>query len=215
MINLPSVKYAIYEMSTILRHPEQLLLIIGTPIALLVLFPHQPHIFEFTLASCSLASSFTSLAINTAFARRYGTLKYLSVTPLGLRGVVIGQSLVGILLLVVQMPIVVFASVALDTAIQLNASVVISLPLLVFLFTQEAFLFASVLSAEKVLAFANLFFLNFLISGLTLMNADFSYLHPLSGVTTLDKGVLPYLLYLLVLNAGINLLLRKYFKWLD
>ena len=215
MINLPSVKYAIYEMSTILRHPEQLLLIIGTPIALLVLFPHQPHIFEFTLASCSLASSFTSLAINTAFARRYGTLKYLSVTPLGLRGVVIGQSLVGILLLVVQMPIVFFASVALDTAIQLNASVVISLPLLVLLFTQAAFFFASVLSAEKVLAFANLFFLIFLISGLRLMNADLSFLHPLSGVTTLDKGVLPYLLYLLVLNAGINLLLRRYFKWLD
>jgi hypothetical protein len=65
------------------------------------------------------------------------------------------------------------------------------------------------------LAFANLFFLIFLISGLTLMNADLSFLHPLSGVTTLDKGVLPYLLYLLVLNAGINLLLRRYFKWLD
>jgi ABC-2 type transport system permease protein len=215
MINPPSVKYAIYEMSTILRHPEQLLLIIGTPIALLVLFPQQPHIFEFTLASCSLASSFTSLAINTAFARRYGTLKYLAVTPLGLRGVVIGQSLVGILLLVVQMPIVVFASVALDTAIHLNASVVISLPLLVMLFTQAAFLFASVLSAEKVLAFANLFFLIFLMSGLRLMNSDLSFLHPLSGVTTLDKGVLPYLLYLLVLNAGVYLSLRKYFKWLD
>jgi ABC-2 type transport system permease protein len=215
MIARPFVRYAIYEISTLLRHPEQLLLVLGTPIAVLVLLPEQPHVFDFTLAACSLASSFTSLVISTAFARRYGTLKYLSVTPLGLRGVVSGQTLVGIFLLAIQIPIVIATSLILEISIQFNTLNFISVPLLVLLFTQSAFLLAGVLTAEKVLAFSNLLFLAILISGVGLLQNDFSFMHPLAGATVFQAKGLSYLVSLIIFNTGLNILLRKYFKWLD
>lgn len=210
-----SIKHARFELSNIFRHPEQLLLLIGTPVALLTMLPNQKLILEFTIGACAMASSFTSIAINTAFSRRYGTLKYLAVTPLGLRGLVIGQSLVGLSLLIVQLPVVYVTRLLTGFPPSTSFSIWFLLPLLLIFFTQLAFLFASVLSAEKVLAFANIVFILAMVSGFKLLPTDWSMFHPLSAFASGNENFPAALAALLVLNAATNILLRKNFRWLD
>ncbi len=210
-----AVKHGFFEYATILRHPEQLLLILGTPLATMYFLRLRDDAFDFTLAACALASSFTSLAINTAFSRRYGSLKYLAVTPLGIRGLVIGQFLVGVFLLGFQIPVVLISASILDVSMSFQLTTLVSLPLLILMFTQFAFLFASVLSAEKVLAFANLVFLTLLGTGIALIDSTFRFLHPIAGITAKTNNWLAYLLFLFALNNLLGIANRKYFKWLD
>jgi ABC-2 type transport system permease protein len=210
-----ALNHAIYELRNILRNPEQLLLIIGTPTALLVLFRDQSYIFSLTLASCALASSFTSVAINTAFAKRYGTLKYISVTPVGMKGLAIGQTLVGCLLLVFQIPYVSILALALDIEISLPLNAVIAIPFLVAIFTLLAFNFASLMSAEKVLAFANITFLAILASGFKFVGSNYSFLHPVSGITFRAGISWEYPLTLFVYTGLMSFALCKFFKWID
>lgn len=215
-MNLPvSFKHAAYELQNILKHPEQLLLILGTPIGLLFAFKNYANIANFSVASCALASSFTSVAINTSFARRYGTLKYLSVTPVGLKGIVGGQTMVGICLLILQLPVVFFVT----DVIQINSGpdwkVFAVLPILILFFTQLAFLLSSVLSAEKVLAFANLAFLALLASGLMLWQSEYAFFHPIAGVVQINDSFLGHLAVLSTSNFVVFFALRRYFRWID
>lgn len=210
-----SIKHARFELSNIYRHPEQLLLLIGTPIALLTMLSSQDLILEFTIGACAMASSFTSIAINTAFSRRYGTLKYLAVTPLGLRGLVIGQTFVGLSLMILQLPVVYATRALTGYPTSTTFGIWFLLPMLLLLFTQLAFLFASVLSAEKVLAFANVVFILSMVSGYKLLTTDWAIFHPLSAFATGDTSFLAALATLFILNMATNILLRKNFRWLD
>jgi ABC-2 type transport system permease protein len=215
MRNLIALKHAKYELHNILRHPEQLLLIIGTPIGLLIAFRTHLQIVNFAIVSSALSSSFTSVAINTAFARRYGTLKYLSVTPVGIRGLVLGQSAVGVLLLGLQIPVVLIGAKLLTIESAISFHLFLILPLVVSLFTLMAYLFSSVLTAEKVLAFANITFLALIASGMVFQESSLAYLHPLAGVAHLNETYLQYFSVLILSNFVLLLALRRYFKWID
>jgi len=210
-----AINHALYEFKNILRNPEQLLLILGTPSSLMIIFGDQKGIVPFTLAACALSSSFTSVAINTAFAKRYGTLKYFSVTPVGIKGLVIGQTLVGLLLLCLQIPFVLVLAVFLKIEISMANSAILAIPLLVVLFTLLAFNFASLMSAEKVLAFANVTFILIIASGLKLIGQDFGIFHPLAGIAFRDAIGADYLISLLVYVSILALALRKFFRWID
>jgi len=211
----PSLHHAKYELGNILKHPEQLLLILATPISLLVLFPQTSSIFQFTLGACALSSSFVSISINTAFARRYGTLKYMAVTPLGLSGLVVGQTLVGAALFCLQIPISILAASYSKAEIAISLQTISLIPALLLVFSLLSFLFASVLSAEKVLAFANLFFVFILITGFKAIETSWGLVHPLSAFAQSDQNYLQALFTLLIYLATVSVLLRKFFKWLD
>ena len=87
------------ELRTLVRNGEQLLLTLIIPVLLLVVFSAEALIsvghvrrIDFVapgiLALAIMSTSFTSLAIGTAFERRYGVLKRLGATPLGRSGLI-------------------------------------------------------------------------------------------------------------------------------
>lgn len=209
------LKHAVFQTKTTLIHPEQILLLFGTPIVLLLIFQNKPAIFAFTLATCALASNFTSNTITMAFARRYGSLKYLAVTPLGLNGYIFGQSLSGTFTLLLQAPVAYLLASYLNLEIRFDLYVLIGLIALVFLFTQWAFLFASLMSAEKVLAFANIFFIGLVASGFFALESPLASVHPLGGLNSFASLNSSYLVIIFSLNLISYLLLKKVFKWLE
>jgi ABC-2 type transport system permease protein len=162
-----------------------------------------------------MASNFTSIAINTSFARRYGTLKYLAITPVGKTGIWVAQFVVGCLTLIVQVPLLVAGSIILDFKVSPSPSSLITVPLLIGFSSSLAFLFSSVMSAEKVLAFANVFFIGVAGTGLYLAESAYAYLHPLAGILTTGT---PQIINIALLTTatlviiGINF---KKFEWID
>src|SRR5258708_12941331 len=87
------------ELRTLVRNGEQLLLILIVPVLLLAVFSSEAlisvgrgsrigFIAPGILALAVMSTSFTSLAIGTAFERRYGVLKPLGATPLSRGGLV-------------------------------------------------------------------------------------------------------------------------------
>ena len=210
-----AAKHANYEFKNILKHPEQLLLLIGSPLTLIFAFKNNPLIFAFTLGVCTFASSFTSIAINTAFSRRYGTLKYLSTTPLELSGLLLGQSLVGIYLLIFQIPLVLLASVATGVPLAFHTEHFLTIPLQVLLFTLLAFTFSSLLSAEKVLALANIFYIGLIAASFVGLNTEFAAFSPLSGIALTGDKHLMFIVILLIYIGFLGLFLKKQFKWIE
>src|SRR5262245_63630692 len=90
------------ELRTLARNGEQVLLTLIIPVLLLVVFSSEAlisvgrgsrigFIGPGMLALAVLSTSFTSLAIGTAFERRYGVLKRLGSTPLS-RGGQVGRA---------------------------------------------------------------------------------------------------------------------------
>lgn len=94
-------RHAVTEASLMLRNGEQVLLALVIPLALLVgglLFGDRIGLdrAEFPASVLALAlwsTSFTSLAITTAFERRYGVLERLVATPLTRGDLVTGKML--------------------------------------------------------------------------------------------------------------------------
>lgn len=106
-----------YETWTALKNGEQLLVSIILP--LLALFgtvwtglldtPTTRGIdlaVPGVLALAVLSSAFTGQGIATAFERRYGVLAYLSTTPLGPAGLLLGKALSVLTLLTVQVTVI-------------------------------------------------------------------------------------------------------------
>ena len=207
--------HGMFQATNTFRHPEQLLLLLGTPVALLLGFSDRPNIFIFTLAACTLSSTFTSVAINTAFARRYGTLKYLAATPLGINGLVYGQVFAGLISLGFQILISQLLASTLNLQTEYSILVIFSLIGLVALFTAWSYIFASLLSAEKVLALANVFFIALIASGLLLTGTHYEILNPISAIGDLAANPLRFPALLILLNLASYITLKKVFKWTD
>ncbi len=167
-----------FEVGTLLRNGEQLLVSIILPALVLVGLSAttSPSLgpgnridvaVPGVLALAIISSAFTSQAIATGFDRRYGVLRYLGVTPLGKGGLIAAKVLATLVVLAIQ--VVVLSVLGLALGWQLNAAGV--LPALVFIilgtwaFVALALLIGGTLRAEAVLALANLLWVLFLALG--------------------------------------------------
>ena len=167
-----------FEVGTLLRNGEQLLVSIILPALVLVglSVTTSPSLgpgdridvaVPGVLALAVISSAFTSQAIATGFDRRYDVLRYLGVTPLGKGGLVAAKVLATLAVLTIQ----VVALGALGLALGWHPDVAGLLPALVFLvlgtwaFVALALLIGGTLRAEAVLAVANLLWVLFLAVG--------------------------------------------------
>jgi ABC-2 type transport system permease protein len=162
------------ELRTLLRNGEQLLLTLIIPVLLLVVFSSESlisvgrgsrigFIAPGIVALAVMSTSFTSLAIGTAFERRYGVLKRLGATPLS-RGGLIGAKAVTVLAVQAgQIALIVIVSALLGWRPVVTAVSVLSALLLIAAgsaaFSGLAMLMAGTLRAEATLAAANLVYL--------------------------------------------------------
>jgi ABC-2 type transport system permease protein len=121
------------------------------------------------LALAVMSTSFTSLAIATAFERRYGVLKRLGASPLPRSGLLAGK--VGALLLVEVLQLLVLGVVGQllgwDPVVSVSSVVgfVLAMLLGTSAFAALGLLMAGALRAEATLAAANLVYLLLLAGG--------------------------------------------------
>ncbi|WP_081900266.1 ABC transporter permease [Allokutzneria albata] len=165
------------ETRLVLRHPEQLLLNLLIPLALLVglsllpLLPlPEPRVGSVTpriLALAVMSSAFTGQAISLGFDRRYGVIKRLAATALPRWLLVSGR--VAAALIVVAAQLVVLGAVALLLGWQPAASGLAPAVVLVVLgtlaFGALGVLLGGALRAEVVLALANVVWFVLLLAG--------------------------------------------------
>lgn len=155
-----------WELRTILRNGEQLLISFGLPIlallglsglGLLALPPGDA--MAGVLAMAVLSSAFTGQAILLAFDRRYGVLRMLSTTPLGPGGLLGGKAVAVAVTVLVQAVVVLLLGSALGWEGATPGSLALLtafLALGVVDFVALAVLVGGTLRAEAVLALANL-----------------------------------------------------------
>ncbi|GAA4601547.1 ABC transporter permease [Actinoallomurus liliacearum] len=166
-----------YELRTLLRNGEQLLLILIIPVALLLLFSSAPLLdlgagrrVDFltpgVLALAVMSTAFTGQAIGTGFERRYGVLKRLGATPLPRSGLIIAKTLTVLAVEVLQALVICVVAVALGWSPHGNPATVILLILLgTAAFSGFGLLMAGTLRAEATLAAANLVYILLLALG--------------------------------------------------
>lgn len=162
------------ELRTLARNGEQVLLTLIIPILLLLVFSKESLIsvahgsrIDFVapgiLALAVLSTSFTGLAIGTAFERRYGVLKRIGATPLSRSGLVAAKGVTVLTVQAGQVVLIVVVSLLLGwNPVVTPASVGSALAVLVLgsaAFTGLAMLMAGTLRAEATLAAANLVYL--------------------------------------------------------
>ncbi|WP_336713338.1 ABC transporter permease [Arthrobacter sp. USHLN218] len=111
-----------YETMAMLRNGEQLLIAVILPLMALIGLSITPLLDEFTdsridmatpgvLALCAVSTGLTGQGIATGFDRRYGVLRFLSTTPLGQSGLILGKVIAVLTVLAIQT--VVISTVAL------------------------------------------------------------------------------------------------------
>lgn len=118
------------------------------------------------IALAIMSTSFTSVAIATAFERRYGVIKRLGASPLPRHGLLLGK--VGGLLIVLCLQMVLLGATALLMGWQPQVNVVgalASFALGVAAFASLGMFIAGVLRAEATLALANVVFLLMMTAG--------------------------------------------------
>ncbi len=162
------------ELRTLARNGEQVLLTLIIPILLLLVFSQESLIsvghgsrIDFVapgiLALAVLSTSFTGLAIGTAFERRYGVLKRIGATPLSRSGLVAAKAVTVLTVQAGQVILIVVVSLLLGwNPVVTPVSVGSALAVLVLgsaAFTGLAMLMAGTLRAEATLAAANLVYL--------------------------------------------------------
>ncbi|MGO4492354.1 ABC transporter permease [Arthrobacter sp. 2YAF22_2] len=158
-----------YETATMLRNGEQLILAVILPLLALVgltvtplldgLGPSRVNIaVPGILALCAMSTAFTGQGISTGFDRRYGVLRFLSTTPLGRAGLILGKVLAVLAVLLIQVLVVTAVALPLGW----RPAVAGLLPGLVLLvlgaaaFTALGLLVAGTVRPEATLAITNL-----------------------------------------------------------
>lgn len=174
------------ELRLLLRNGEQLLLTIVIPILMLVVGSRSSRlvgadrpidvIAPGVLALAIVSTSFTSLAIATAFERRYGVLKRLGATPLSRTGLLIGK--VAAVAVVQLGQFAVLSAVALALGWHPTGGPAAWLWLIVLAALATAafgglgLLMAGTLRAEATLGLANLLYVLMLVGGGLLVPLD-------------------------------------------
>lgn len=136
------------------------------------------------------ASSFTSIAIATAFDRRAGALKVYGVSPLGRRGFVQSRIASAVLLSVAQTGLLTLIATVSKIDLSFSLALIASALLSVVSWISCALILASNLRAEAVLAIANLVFIA--ASALSWVAAQsatpFAVLTPMSAAVAAAQG---------------------------
>ncbi|XRQ15643.1 ABC transporter permease [Actinomadura welshii] len=166
-----------YELRTMLRNGEQLLLTLIIPVVLLVLFGatslldlgegrRVDFLTPGILALAVMSTAFTGQAIGTGFERRYGVLKRLGATPLPRAGLIAAKTLTVIAVEALQAAVICAVALALGWQPHGNPLPVIALLLLgTAAFSGFGLLMAGTLRAEATLAAANLVYILLLAVG--------------------------------------------------
>ncbi|QXJ19985.1 ABC transporter permease [Actinomadura graeca] len=166
-----------YELRTLLRNGEQLLLTLIIPVVLLTLFSatslldlgagrRVDFLTPGILALAVMSTAFTGQAIGTGFERRYGVLKRLGATPLPRGGLIAAKTLT--VLAVEALQAVVVCAVALALGWHPHGDPVSALALILLgtaAFSGFGLLMAGTLRAEATLAAANLVYVLLLAAG--------------------------------------------------
>lgn len=155
------------ELRNTLRNSEQLLLLIGTPVAVLALGASTnlvENVGASALAAALTATCFTSVAITTGFERRYGVLRGYATTPLTTTDLVAAKALSAVVVGILQWCALCAAGVVSGTTV--GPASLIALPMAAAALVPWALFLAMTLSAERVLALANLLFLALVLAGL-------------------------------------------------
>ncbi|WP_448850795.1 ABC transporter permease [Corynebacterium sp. 335C] len=155
------------EATLILRHGEQLLLSVFIPLALLVGFTLVPvldaedpirSVYPFTLAVAAMSAGFTGQAIAVGFDRRYGALKRIGASGLPKWAIIAGKTTA--VLCVSALQYVLFTVVALALGMRAPVAAFVAafgiMLLGTVVFTVLGLLMGGTLSAELILALANL-----------------------------------------------------------
>jgi ABC-2 type transport system permease protein len=170
------IRHGLFETRLLIRNSEQLLLALVIPLAILaagrlanIAIGSLDVLAPSVLALAVWSSAFTSIAITTAFERRYGVLERLATTPLGKPGLLAGKVLAVIMIILGQLVILTGAALGLGWRPGLTAASVLVAVLMVILGTATfvclALLLAGRLRAESVLGLANLIYVILLVGG--------------------------------------------------
>ncbi|WP_030167581.1 ABC transporter permease [Spirillospora albida] len=166
-----------YELRTMLRNGEQLLLTLIIPVVLLVLFAttslldlgpgrRVDFLAPGILALAVLSTAFTGQAIGTGFERRYGVLKRLGATPLPRGGLIAAKTLAVLAVEAVQAAVICGVALALGWRPHGDPfSVLVLLLLGTAAFSGFGLLMAGTLRAEATLGAANLVYILLLAAG--------------------------------------------------
>lgn len=163
-----------HETLTMLRNGEQLTLAIVLPLLGLIALTVTPLLDNLgqaridiaapgVLALCAMSTALTGQGIATGFDRRYGVLRFLSTTPLGRTGLIVGKVAAVLAVLVIQ--VVVISAVALLLGWQPDfPGLLLGIPLLILgalAFSSLGLLIAGTARPEATLALANLLWILF------------------------------------------------------
>ena len=177
------------ESKLMLRNGEQLLLAVVIPVIVLVgmvrgadrlgLDYDHPVVDVVTpgvLALAVMSTAFTSLAIATAFERRYGVLKRLGASPLPRSGLLLGKVCALLMVEVLQLLVLSLVGQLLGWDPVVSPSALLGAALAVLLgtaaFAALGLLMAGALRAEATLAAANLVYLLLLAAGAVVLPAS-------------------------------------------
>jgi ABC-2 type transport system permease protein len=167
-----------FEVGTLLRNGEQLLVAVVLPAMALVGLalstsptlgqPNQDRRIDLAvpgvLALAVISTAFTGQAIATAFDRRYGVLRLLGVSPLGRRGLLMAKALAVLTIELLQFLVIGGLGLAFGWHphwLGLLPAAAVAL-LATWTFVALALLLAGTLRAEGVLALANLIWVSLL-----------------------------------------------------
>jgi ABC-2 type transport system permease protein len=204
--NVLVVRHALMETRLLLRNGEQLVLAVVIPLLLLVGGAEAGDVIDLgagrridvltpgVLALAVISTSFTSLAIATAFERRYGVLKRLGASPLPRGGLLLGKVLSLLMIEAVQLTLLAVAGLTLGWEPSGGIAALLGAVLLVVLgtwtFAALGLLMAGTLRAEATLAAANLVYVVLLLAGAVVIPLS-SYPDSLQGlVSALPSGAL-------------------------
>ncbi|WP_434994409.1 ABC transporter permease [Arthrobacter sp. Ld5] len=163
------LRHGAYEALAMLRNGEQLVLAIVLPLLALTALVLTPLLDAYgpsridvaapgVLALCTMSTAFTGQGIATGFDRRYGVLRFLSTTPLGRSGLILGKAVAVAVVLAVQL--VVIGGAALLMGWTPDPAGILPAALLLLLgsaaFTALGLLVAGTLRPEATLAVTNL-----------------------------------------------------------
>ena len=170
------IRHGLIEARLLIRNAEQLLLALVIPLAILIAgrfasasIGSLELLGPSVLALAVWSSAFTSVAISTAFERRYGVLERLATTPLGKSGLLAGKALAVIMIIFGQLVILSGAALGLGWrprfTLQSAGLSVILVILAAATFVCLGLLLAGRLRAETTLGLANLIYVIMVIGG--------------------------------------------------
>lgn len=208
-----------FDIGNWLRNGEQALLNLLFPLAALagstqMNLPAEERAALLVLFSLG-ASSFTSVAIATAFDRRAGALKVYGISPLGRRGFVQARVIASLAISALQ--IVLMTGLALVAKIEFAPTPMLLLAsaLSTIAWISLALILASALRAEAVLALANLIFIG--SAALTWFTREtsgvLSYLSPMSSAFAASQSDINALMALVVWSITSLAVAIKTFRW--